>query len=119
MNKGKNIDLTLKELSRKREYPKSLFILLLLLYAICYVNTVRVARSPDSVLIMGNDIPLATFAGVITSLANIFIISLVVFFGKVGYFTGLAIILGQFPMMMVNLIITISTSPAMVAEILY
>ena len=103
MNKGKNIDLTLKEISRQKESPKSLYVLLLLCYVVISVNVVKVARNPGDFMIAGQAVPLSNFAGVLTSFANVFIVCLVVFFRKVGFFTALALVVGQVPMWFMNI----------------
>ncbi|MCR5119549.1 MAG: EAL domain-containing protein [Lachnospiraceae bacterium] len=105
MNKGKNIDLTLKELSRQKESPKSLYILFVLCYVVISVNVVKTARSSGTFMVAGQQIPVSYFAGVLTSLANIFIVSLVVFFRKIGFLTGIVIVVAQIPFWVMSIVV--------------
>ncbi|MCR4586604.1 MAG: bifunctional diguanylate cyclase/phosphodiesterase [Lachnospiraceae bacterium] len=105
MNKGKNIDLTLKEISRQKESPKSLYILFILCYVVISAYVIRVAKSSGVFMIAGQAVPLSNFAGVLTSFANIFIVSLVIFFRKVGFFTALVMVIAQIPLWYMNIVV--------------
>ena len=106
LRSGKQIDKTLRDLSLKKEAPKSGFILLVLLYFIAMVGTVIASRNGGRMIhLFENQIPFSAFAGVFSSLANICIICLVVLYRKPGYFTSLILLLSQFPMLVVNIFI--------------
>ena len=103
VRKGKTkIDRTLDKLSLNKEAPKSAFILLVMLYFIATFFTAYAART-QGVLTIG-DIPIAyaSLTGVFSMLGNICIICLVMLFRKVGYFVSLAMLLFQFPMLVIN-----------------
>ena len=103
VRKGKTkIDRTLVKLSLNKEAPKSAFILLVLLYFIATFFTAYAART-QGVLTIG-DIPIAyaSLTGVFSMLGNICVICLVMLFRKVGYFVSLAMLLFQFPMLVIN-----------------
>ena len=100
-----NIDKTLNNLALKKETPKSAFILLMLLYAIAAFLTMRASTTQGFVSFAGTQIRFASFAGVFSMLGNICIICLVVLFRRVGYFVAMAILILQFPMMIINIFI--------------
>ncbi len=103
VRKGKTkIDRTLVKLSLNKEAPKSAFILLVMLYFIATFFTAYAART-QGVLTIG-DIPIAyaSLTGVFSMLGNICVICLVMLFRKVGYFVSLALLLFQFPMLVIN-----------------
>ncbi|HAO30995.1 MAG TPA: GGDEF-domain containing protein [Treponema sp.] len=82
----------------------SVFLLLLTLYAVTSAMVTIVARTPGSFSIFGAKINYSTLTGVLTSLANTFIIFLVVFFRKPGFYTTLTILMIQFPIILVGFI---------------
>ena len=82
----------------------SVFLLLLTLYAVTSAMVTIVARTPGSFSIFGATINYSTLTGILTSLANTFIIFLVVFFRKPGFYTTLAILMIQFPVILVGFI---------------
>lgn len=103
MGKGKNnvkkqtIDSTLRSItSGKRNMPKSGFVLLLVLYAITLVILVKVSHGGDDYMLGTRAIPLRSLAGVFSSLSNMCLILLTVFYGKVGYFVALGILCIQY-----------------------
>ena len=106
LRSGRQIDKTLRDLSLKKEAPKSGYILLILLYAIAMVGTVFASRNVGRFIhLFENQIPFSAFAGVFSSLANICIICLVVLYRKTGFFTALFLLITQFPMLTVNIFI--------------
>ncbi|MBR5359492.1 MAG: HD-GYP domain-containing protein, partial [Lachnospiraceae bacterium] len=72
------------------------FVLLLIFYVIAYKNITVAARSDNTILFFGNDVPFSIFTGVFSSIANICIFFLVVFYGRLGFTTSLALLLLQF-----------------------
>lgn len=106
LRSGKQIDKTLRDLSLKKEAPKSGYVLLVLLYAIAMFGTIFTSRNGGRVLhLFESDIPFSAFAGVFSSFANICIISLVVLYHKVGFISSLILLVSQFPMLVVNIFI--------------
>ncbi len=70
---------------------------LLLLYGAAVVITPVVARSSGLLMIGRSRLPVSAFAGVLSSLANICIIFLAVFYGKPGFVFALCALLVQVP----------------------
>ena len=84
------------------EAPKSLFVLLLLIYFISNVMMSRIARLDFNLLMFGNRIPITAFTGCFSAVANMCIIFMVVFFRKWGFFTSFVLLLMQFPILIYN-----------------
>ena len=106
LRSGKQIDRTLRDLSLRKESPKSGYVLLVLLYAIAMAGTVFASRNGGRFIqLFENQIPFSAFAGVFSSLANICIICLVVLYRKTGFLTALFLLFTQFPMLVVNIFI--------------
>lgn len=106
MRSGRQMDKTLRDLSLRKEAPRSGFILLVLVYVIAAIGTIFVSRNGGRFVgIFGYQVPFSAFAGVISSLANICIICLVVVYRKVGFFTALFLLLSNFPMLAVNIFV--------------
>ena len=95
----------MRELSLKKETPKSAFILLVTLYAISTILTIVASRSEGYLVAFGNEIRYASFAGVFSSLSNMCIICLSVLFRRVGLITSLVLLVLQFPLMIINIFV--------------
>ena len=83
---------------------------LLALYAAAAVMTPRVARSSEMLIIGGLRLPVSTMAGVLSSLGNICIICLVVFYGKTGFILALASLLVRMPFWIRNCLVMQNTA---------
>ena len=90
--------------SVKCQVPKSGFVLLLILYILAAVTLNRVTHSGGEIMLGSYPFALRSAAGIFSSLANLCVILLVVHYRKVGFITGLVIIIGQIPMMLVQII---------------
>ena len=99
------VDKTLRMLSLNREAPKSAFVLLLLLFAISVFLTSRIATSDEITYLFGIPFENKSFTGIFSMMGNICLICLAMLFRKTGYFTALAMLVLQFPMMYINIII--------------
>ena len=97
-------------MSQRKGLPKIVFAAILLLYILASFGVIRVASGQGAIILFGNPTPVASFAGVLSSLANICIIFLVLFFNKTGFMTMLAIMLIQFPMLAMNIIFRHNTA---------
>jgi hypothetical protein len=91
---GKGKDLTGK---RKALFWSGL-VLLLILYMTAVILTPRVSQSQEVIFLGETRLPVATVAGVLTSLANICIILIVMYYGKPGYLFAMIILLVQMPL---------------------
>ena len=96
--KKRNINEVLKGISASKKIPKSVYVLLLVLYAISTFYLIANSRSEAIISIFGNPVPATIFTGVFSSFANICIILLVVMFRRVGFFTSISLLILQFPM---------------------
>lgn len=99
------VDRTLRKLSLNREAPKSAFILLVMLFAISIFLTSRIATSEDTTYLFGIPFANKSFAGIFSMMGNICLICLAMLFRKTGYFTALALLVLQFPLMYINIIV--------------
>ena len=97
-----NMDKVMRDLSLKKETPKSVFIVLVMIYLTATVFTVLASRSAGAIYIFDNTVALASFAGVFSSVSNIVLICLAVLFRKPGFIVSLICIILQFPMLIVN-----------------
>lgn len=92
-------------MSLNREAPKSAFILLVMLFAISIFLTSRIATSEDTTYLFGIPFANKSFAGIFSMMGNICLICLAMLFRKTGYFTALALLVLQFPLMYINIIV--------------
>lgn len=111
----KDIDETVRKLSHKKDMPKPFFAVILFLCIASSVALRKVANDPTMIHIMGCRVPMQSFAGVFSSLSNICLIFLAVFYGKVGFLTSMGMMLIQFPMMIMGLVVgrNMTTIPGM------
>ena len=101
---------TMRDLTLKREAPKSAFILIILIYIISSVLTVIASGSEGHMIVFNSLIPHSAFAGVFSTVTYICVVILVVLFRKTGFITALFLLLAQFPMMIVNIFVKHITS---------
>ena len=86
-----------------KEY--AVFAVLLILYGVPMFIIPNLSRTQDMLVIGNARLPLSAFAGVVSSLSNICIICLVLFYRKTGFYTAVAVMVIQFPVMFKNIII--------------
>ncbi len=101
----KKIDNNLKNIYSRKNTPIIFYFILLILYTIVSILLTQSAKVAGTIPVFGQIIPYGIFTGVFSSIANICIILLVVLFGKLGFITSMIILLGQFPILIVNLVI--------------
>ena len=82
------------------------FAVLTLLFIASVVIVPRVSQSGEMLIIGDARLPMSAFAGVVSTMANICIILLVVFYRKTGYIAAMVLLLGQIPIWARNLIVT-------------
>ena len=102
--KKRLLQKTLDSLDASRRAPRSFLVLMLLIHAVTSVTIPQISRAQTVVTLWGMQIPVAAFAGVISSLGNICLILLAVFCGTLGFFAALIVLLAQFPMLAVNIL---------------
>lgn len=99
------VDKTLRKLSLDKEAPKGVFILLVLLFVLSIFLTSSISRSDATAVIFGIPFEIKSFTGISSMLGNICLISLAMLYRKTGYFTALALILLQIPLMCINIFV--------------
>ena len=102
---GNGVDKTLRNLSLKRETPKSAFILLLLIYAIAAFLTTMSSRIRGQVVLFGIPFEYSSLTGVFSLISNTCAICIAMLFHKVGYITSMVLVCSSFPMMFVNVFV--------------
>lgn len=114
-----DLNETIRKLSHKKDAPKAVFVALLVLYLAASIALRKVASDLSMIFLFGGRIPIQAFAGVFSSLSNICLIFLAVFFGRVGFLTSLVILVAQFPMMAAGMIVNhnLTTIPGFFSNI--
>ena len=79
------------------------FIVLLVIYVVLSVFTIKLSRSEEIFFFMDSPIPARSFAGAFSNVANLSLILLVVFYGKVGFAVAMMILAVQFPTLMIQI----------------
>ena len=107
-------------LTRRKEIPQ-ITIIIPIIIDVILAAVVALAASSERVIMLGeNALPVSAFAGVLSSLGNIFLILMVVFYRKLGLIVSVALILLQFPMMIMGIVArhSLSTIPGVFTNIL-
>lgn len=99
------MDKVMHDLNLKKEAPLGAFIFLLVLYTLATFFTIIASRTQGAITVFDNQIAIASFAGVFSSMSNICVICLAVLFRKPGFIISLVFLLLQFPMMIINIFI--------------
>ncbi len=99
------MDKVMHDLNLKKEAPLGAFIFLLVLYTLATFFTIIASRTQGAITVFDNQIAIASFAGVFSSMSNICVICLAVLFRKPGFIISLVFLLMQFPMMIINIFI--------------
>ncbi len=100
-----NMEDMLEKLAIRKQAPRNGYVLIILLYLVATLFLSKTARNEGLVMMLGKQIPISSFTGVLSAIGNICIIFLVVFYRKTGYFTAIALLLLQFPMLLINFFI--------------
>ena len=87
----------IEQIMPKQRAPVSLFFFLLLLYVIANTLTMIAGSRTDMITLLGVTLPINAFAGVFSSLANICVILLAVFCGKLGFWVTVLLLGAQVP----------------------
>ncbi len=99
-----SLDKTLKALTARREAPKFMIVFLIIGYIAATIITTMAGRSHDVLMIGENPLPISTFAGVFSSIANMCVIFMVVYYKKLGFISAVVLLAIQLPIYMINLI---------------
>lgn len=96
---------TIKKLSRKKDAPKFVFVIIFVLYIVTSIALRKVAGDASMIRVLDGRVPIQSFAGVFSSISNVCLILLAVLFGRVGFIVSIACLLIQFPMLAAGLIL--------------
>lgn len=96
----KYMNKILESLMASHKAPIWIYVLLLVLYLGASAIILGTAGVKQPLNIMGFEMPVYAFAGVFSALSNICIIFMVVYYGKLGFFSSLVILLMQFPILL-------------------
>ena len=127
MNNKKNsieetriLEKTLESLEVRRQSPKSVYILLLLLYFAAAMTVSLTAGSQKEMIIGHPPVPIYTFAGIFSSFSNLCIIFLVIFCGKLGFITSVIIMAFHIPMILMGILVrkNYTSFPGLLVDIL-
>ena len=94
--KQKYTERVINRLSEQRNRPMIFFVIIVFLYMISTVLTSVAAAQSVTINFFGLTIPVYTFAGALSSISEICIIFMTFYYGKLGYFTAIALQLIQF-----------------------
>lgn len=104
-NLSSKAEKELNQLTGRRKVSWVWFFVMLAVYVLGMLLTMRTSGSEDVIFIHGNPIPLRAFTGAFSGLNNLCIVFLVVFFGKPGFIVSMITLLLQFPMLLKGLIV--------------
>ncbi|MBR2676171.1 MAG: EAL domain-containing protein [Solobacterium sp.] len=99
-----NTNRLMERLLKNRSVSYFWIFVLLAIYAIASVFVIQTSRSEGFILISGNQIPLRMLTGALSSVANLAIILIVVYFGRLGFIIALVILLVQFPIILMGIV---------------
>ena len=99
-----NTTRTLRKLSVSKNASWAGFVFLLVLYVLASIALIKTSSSEEVFVVNGQPIPLRTMTGAFSSVANICIIFLAVFYGKPGFVTSMVILIAQFPNVLYRII---------------
>lgn len=102
--KQKYTERVINRLSEQHKKPTIFFIVIVLLYITSTVLTSAAAANSVSFNLFGVAIPVYTFAGALSAISEICIIFMTFYFGKMGYFTAIALQLIQFQSIVIGIV---------------
>lgn len=106
LDSNKNIDDTLKLISIHKGVNKGFFFMLLALYIVSAIGTVRTSQSPNDLTdILGYSVPTFAITGVFSSLGHICVICMTVFFRKNGYIMSMILVISALPGLLINIFV--------------
>lgn len=105
IGKRRNTGEILKGISASKQIPKSLYFLLLVLFFLSNIYTIRNTGREGVLMFFGNSIPYSVFTGVYSSFSSVCLFLLVVLFRKLGFFTSVFLLFSQFPMLFISFFI--------------
>lgn len=95
-----NAEKAMSGISAEKGAPKIVFALLLLLYVLATAIVLRTSGSEGVVPLLGMHVPIKSLTGAFSSVANLCMIFLVVYYKRTGFMVALAILLVQCPVIL-------------------
>ncbi len=102
---GHILENTLKGLDSSSKAPLFVYMILILMYLVAAYFVSTVAGSDKTVLVGDTQIPVSVFAGIYSSVANLCIVLMLLFCGKVGLITSAALLMIQISVLMSNVFV--------------
>ncbi len=99
----RNVDSLLKVLTTTKVSDKVGYFVLVFLSVASLIIVGRMGRSTMTIPIGGTELPLSSFAGVLSSISNICVIMLAVYYRKTGFITAVLILLSGVPGWLITL----------------
>ncbi|MBP5579357.1 MAG: bifunctional diguanylate cyclase/phosphodiesterase [Ruminococcus sp.] len=101
---NKNIlEKTIDSISEKENYSIVGYFIMLALYIAATIIIKLTSGSRATIEIGGSTVAISSFAGVFSALANIFIVLIVIYYRKLGYYTAIAALILQLPMILIDI----------------
>lgn len=105
-DQSSTLEVTLNRLySIKKKPSKFLFVFLTVLYIVASIVVSVMARIGGNIWIFGHEIPVYSLTGVLSSMSNICVIVLAVYYGKTGFLTSLFLLVVQLPMVLMGIFV--------------
>ncbi len=98
------IDEQMNKMVRTKSQFGVYYAILLIIYIVATVVVNRITRSSGMWMIGEQSVPIASFAGIFSSLANICLILMVILLGRAGFITSLGLVICQFPIVMISIL---------------
>lgn len=102
--KPRYIEKMMSSFSSNFDAPKSVFVILCLLYIAASLVVSGTAGMRQPIRLFGGEMPVYAFAGIFSALSNICVIFMVVYYGKLGFITALTVLSTQLPVIIVGII---------------
>ena len=113
------IERTIDSLNEKNKFSICGYLLLIIVYFAVLVATKATARSHIAFRFSDSVLPVSAFAGVFSTLGNILVIFLVIYYKKLGYVTSLILLFAQFPTIVYDYVVrkSLASLPGMFTDI--
>lgn len=72
-------------LTVRREASKLTILMPIIIYALLYVLTIKMSTSEAVITFKGNTMPVTAYAGVLSSISNICLVIMVLFYKRTGF----------------------------------
>ena len=99
------LENTLNSISMRRKTPLTGFVFLLVLYIISTFLLSKLGTVKGGITIGQYTIPYTMFSGAFSSVINLCVIVMVVFYKKLGYVTAMILQIGQLPILFYNMFV--------------